>query len=101
MSPSKRDLLRRSVFKNCVNGMGEKGRAQKDIKKLENTIGKFERAGLAEKYANPYDWAKNYLSDAKHYFEKGDYFSAFGCANYAYGIIDGILIQEGKREEGT
>ena len=46
-----------------------------------------------------HEWAKNYLHDAKHYYEKGDYFSSFGCANYAYGIIDGILIHEGKKEE--
>ena len=79
--------------------MNEKERAVKDIKKLENVIGRFEELELAEKYAKSYDWAKNYLDDAKHYFEKGDYFSAFGCANYAYGIIDGILIHEGKKED--
>ncbi len=79
--------------------MNERERAQKDIGKLESVIGRLEKLGLAERYAKPYQWAKNYLHDAKHYFERGDYFSAFGCANYAYGIIDGILIKEGKKEE--
>ncbi len=79
--------------------MDERERARKDIKKLETSVEKIEGLGLAEKYENAYRWAKNYLSDAKHYFDKGDYFSAFGCANYAYGIIDAILIHEGKKEE--
>jgi len=79
--------------------MNERERAQKDIRKLESVIGRVEKLGLAGKYEKSHRWAKNYLHDAKHYFEKGDYFSAFGCANYAYGIIDGILIQEGKKEE--
>ncbi|NYZ77225.1 DUF357 domain-containing protein [Candidatus Micrarchaeota archaeon] len=79
--------------------MDEKERTLKDIKKLEAVIEEFEDYGLPEEYAEPYEWAKNYLSDAKHYFKKEDYFSAFGCANYAYGIIDGILIHEGKRGE--
>jgi len=77
--------------------MDERERALKDIKKLEQVIEQIKEAGLAEKYAKSYEWAGNYLTDAKHYFEKGNYFSAFGCANYAYGIIDGILIHEGKK----
>ena len=79
--------------------MDERERAQKDIGKLENAVKRIEELGLAGRYANPYNWARNYRSDAKHYFDKGDYFSAFGCANYAYGIIDAVLIQEGKKEE--
>ena len=79
--------------------MDEMERALKDIKKLEAAIVKFEGLELVEKYARPYEWAKNYLNDAKHYYEKEDYFSSFGCANYAYGIIDAILIQEDKKEE--
>ncbi len=79
--------------------MNEKERAVKDIKKLEKAVEQFEGLGLSEKYAKSYEWAKNYLDDAKHYFDKGDYFSAFGCANYAYGIIDGILVHESKKED--
>jgi len=79
--------------------MSEKERALKDIKKLEAAIEEFEKTGLAEKYREPYNWAKNYLYDAKHYFEKMDYFTSFGCANYAYGIMDGILIHEGRKKE--
>ncbi len=79
--------------------MNEKERALKDIEKLDAVVERFRKEGLSDKYLESYNWAKNYLHDAKHYFEMGDYFSSFGCANYAYGIIDGILIHEGKREE--
>ncbi len=79
--------------------MDERERALKDVKKLEDAIERFEGLGLAWKDARSYEWARNYLRDAKHYYAKGDYFSSFGCANYAYGIVDGILIHEGKREE--
>ena len=30
----------------------------------------------------------NYLSDAKHFEEKGDYLNAFGALNYAHGWLD-------------
>ncbi|MCP3685880.1 MAG: DUF357 domain-containing protein [bacterium] len=34
------------------------------------------------------DMAKRYLSDAKHYREKGDYVTAFASVNYAHGWLD-------------
>ncbi|MEM4358939.1 MAG: DUF357 domain-containing protein [Candidatus Bilamarchaeaceae archaeon] len=77
----------------------ERERVQTDIKKLIEIIKKFEELGYSKKHAHAYSWAKNYLEDAAHFFEKGDYFTAFGCANYAYGIIDGILITEESVQE--
>ncbi|MCK5636423.1 MAG: DUF357 domain-containing protein, partial [Thermoplasmatales archaeon] len=29
--------------------------------------------------------------DSKYYLEKKDYFTAFGCINYAHGLLDSIL----------
>ena len=78
--------------------MNEKERAKKDIEKLKAILNTFKEYGYTNKYGNAYEWAANYLNDAVHFYEKGEYFSAFGCANYAYGIIDGILITEGKKE---
>ena len=78
--------------------MDEKERAKKDIEKLRSVLEDFKGFGYRDKYQNAYLWAENYLRDAVHYYEKGEYFAAFGCANYAYGIIDGILITEGKKE---
>ncbi|MFA6530155.1 MAG: DUF357 domain-containing protein [Candidatus Micrarchaeia archaeon] len=77
--------------------MDDKERAKKDIDKLTVIISEFKGLGLGKKYPEPLDWAERYLSDSKHFFEKKDYFTSFGAANYAYGIIDGLLIAEGKK----
>lgn len=77
--------------------MDQKERAEKDVKKLKHVLEEFRKAGLEEKYMEAYEWAKNYLSDAEHFLATGDYFSGFGAANYAYGIIDGLLITERKK----
>jgi len=34
------------------------------------------------------DMASRYLADAKHYYEKGDYVTAFAAVNYAHGWLD-------------
>lgn len=74
-------------------------RAKKDIEKLDKIIWIFNSYGFEKKYPQIAEYAKNYAVDAKHYFEKGDYFTSFGAANYAYGFIDAILLLEGKKDE--
>jgi hypothetical protein len=32
--------------------------------------------------------SENYISDAHHFFEKGDWVNCFGALNYAHGWID-------------
>jgi len=34
------------------------------------------------------DMAENYISDAEHFFSKGDYVNCFAALNYAHGWID-------------
>ncbi len=34
------------------------------------------------------DMASRYYSDAKHFFEKGDWVLAYGALNYAHGWLD-------------
>ncbi|MBI3051360.1 DUF357 domain-containing protein [Candidatus Woesearchaeota archaeon] len=34
------------------------------------------------------DMAERYLSDARHFRQKGDYVSAFGAVNYAHAWLD-------------
>ncbi|MBI5227114.1 DUF357 domain-containing protein [Candidatus Micrarchaeota archaeon] len=79
--------------------MDEKDRVLKDIQKLERIIEVFKNFGLANKYPQILDYASNYYDDSKHFFDKGDYFTSFAAANYAYGFIDAILLIEGKKEE--
>ena len=40
---------------------------------------------IAEDFFN---MASSYFSDAKHFFEKGEYVDAFACVNYAHGWLD-------------
>ena len=79
--------------------MDEPERAKKDIDKLAKIINEFKKHQLHEKYPQVIRWVENYLYDARHFFKNKDYYSAFGAANYAFGIIDGILIIEGKKNE--
>ncbi len=79
--------------------MEESTRAKKDIGKLRHIVSEFKKLKLHEKYPQILQWVENYLHDAEHFYNKKDYYSAFGAANYAFGIIDGILIIEGKKHE--
>ncbi len=79
--------------------MDQKLRAKKDLDKLDRIIIEFKKLGLDSKYPEVLEWAENYSIDAKHYFEKGDYFTSFGAANYAYGFIDCVLVIEKKKDE--
>jgi len=81
--------------------MDAKERAKKDIDKLDRVLAAFRKLKLDAKYPEISEYAENYRRDAGHFFEKGDYFTAFGAANYAYGFIDAILIIEGKKDETT
>ncbi|MBU1940454.1 MAG: DUF357 domain-containing protein [Candidatus Thermoplasmatota archaeon] len=35
--------------------------------------------------------AHQYYQDAQYYHGKKDYFTAFGCINYAHGLLDAII----------
>lgn len=79
--------------------MDYRERAKKDLDKLEKIIGIFRSLGLDKKYPEILEYSENYGRDARHFFDKGDYFSSFGAANYAYGYIDAVLLIEGKKDE--
>jgi hypothetical protein len=35
--------------------------------------------------------ANQYYEDSKYYLEKKDFFTSFGCINYAHGLLDAII----------
>ncbi len=44
--------------------------------------------------------AKSYFNDAKYYYQKGDYVTAFAALNYAHGFIDaGVRLGVFKGED--
>jgi hypothetical protein len=65
-------------------------RIQKDLALFEESIVKLDSVALAAIEEQVVDLAKGYYEDTKYYLEKGDYVTAFGCINYAHGLIDGI-----------
>lgn len=81
--------------------MEHRERARKDIDKLARILAVFRALGLDRKYPAVLEYAENYGKDARHFYEKGDYFTSFGAANYAYGFIDAVLVIEGKKDEAT
>ncbi len=61
-------------------------RIRKDIKLFEENCKEINDEQIL-------DMAKRYYQDAKYYLEKKDFFTAFGCINYAHGLIDAIRLK--------
>jgi len=68
--------------------MDEKTRIQKDITMFEENIKKTKNNKNQEKIR---ELSTQYFEDSKYYLEKKDFFTAFGCINYAHGLLDAIL----------
>ena len=67
--------------------MDEKERIQKDIILFKINIKKIKKERSDSK---PVVLARQYSEDAQYYSDKKDYFTAFGCINYAHGLLDAI-----------
>jgi hypothetical protein len=74
--------------------MDQKDRARLSVEKTENLLRVFV-PGQGEKAV--LDKARHYLSDAKHFLEHGDYFSSFGASDYAYGLIEALIMVRGGK----
>ncbi|MEM3372835.1 MAG: DUF357 domain-containing protein [Candidatus Anstonellales archaeon] len=64
-------------------------RVRKDIEEFEELIKNKKTVETVDKIV--LDIAIMYKNDAKYYLEKKDYFTAWGCINYAFGLIDSEL----------
>ncbi|NQE04953.1 hypothetical protein C5S32_03685 [ANME-1 cluster archaeon GoMg1] len=76
--------------------MGETERIKKDIALFEESVAELDSLSRVSNEEAVIELAKGYYEDTKYYLEKGDYFTAFGCINYAHGLLDGI-----KRKKGV
>jgi len=68
-----------------------KEKIEKYFKLTSTALEKAKKAIIPEKenYAKEIiDMVSNYLSDAKHFEEKGDFVNAFAALNYAHGWLD-------------
>jgi len=79
--------------------MDEKTRVQKDIVTFEKNIQQSPKKGRTDTQKKIIELASQYYEDTKYYTQKKDYFTAFGCINYAHGLLDAILKQEGGKDE--
>ncbi len=71
--------------------MNQRERIEKDIQeffaKISNSSADQDVKDIAIRYAN----------DASYYLERGDYFTAWGCINYAFGLIDAFKYSSKKK----
>jgi len=67
-------------------------RIKKDIKLFEENRKEVDDTQILE-------MAERYYQDAKFYLEKKDFFTAFGCINYAHGLIDAVRMKENRKME--
>jgi len=71
--------------------MDEPTRIKKDIVMFEENITKTEELKLTDAQEKTIELATQYFEDSKYYLEKKDYFTSFGCINYAHGLLDAII----------
>lgn len=69
--------------------MNERERIEKDVLLFEKNLLGFETND--EKETSVVELAQQYYEDAKYYLGKNDLFTAFGCINYAHGLLDALI----------
>lgn len=71
--------------------MNQLTRIEKDLAMFEDNIQKLKTDNTKAKQNEILELAKQYYRDSKYYAKKKDYFTSFGCINYAHGLLDAIL----------
>ena len=72
--------------------MDDKTRIEKDIVMFEENTIKTQEMSLTDPQKKTITLASQYYEDTKYYcHKKKDYFTAFGCINYAHGLLDAII----------
>jgi hypothetical protein len=66
--------------------------ASKNAERIESDIAQFhsnvKEVEMTEETRDVIEMARQYCEDTKYFLEKKDYVTAFGCINYAHGLID-------------
>lgn len=71
--------------------MDEKTRIEKDIVMFEENLPQLDKKDLTQAQFKTVELATQYYQDSIYYSDKKDYFTAFGCINYAHGLLDSII----------
>ncbi|HDS45736.1 MAG TPA: DUF357 domain-containing protein [Methanomicrobia archaeon] len=70
--------------------MDELERITKDLTLFERSLVELDSVALTVEEETVVAHAKRYFTDTAYYLKKGDYFTAFGCINYAHGLVDSL-----------
>ena len=81
----------RCFFQDKRVFMNEKTRIEKDIIMFQENLSQLNETKLSLSQNKTIELAKQYYNDAKYYLKKEDFFTAFGCINYAHGLLDAII----------
>ncbi len=69
----------------------DKERIESDITQFEDNVALLS---VPKGYEHVVELAKMYCKDTKFFLDKKDYVTAFGCINYAHGLIDAFRIKK-------
>ncbi|MFA5105572.1 MAG: DUF357 domain-containing protein [Candidatus Micrarchaeia archaeon] len=70
----------------------DKERIESDIRQFDGNVAALQ---VPKGYEHIVELARLYCKDTRFFLEKGDYVTAFGCINYAHGLIDAFRIKKG------
>ena len=73
------------------SSMDEKIRITKDIIMFKENLQGINIKNLTIQQQQTIELAIQYYQDAQYYLEKKDFFTAFGCINYAHGLLDALI----------
>lgn len=72
-------------------------RIKKDLALFEESLAELASIALTPPEEEVVELAKRYYEDTTYYLGKGDHMTAFGCINYAHGLLDGLKrLKEGE-----
>ena len=71
--------------------MNQKTRIEKDITLFNENYHTIDMMKVVKKEQQILELASQYYQDSQYYLKKKDYFTAFGCINYAHGLLDAII----------
>ena len=63
----------------------EKSRIESDIVQFHENVLEVK---ITDETRDVVELAKQYCEDTQYFLDRGDFVTAFGCINYAHGLID-------------
>jgi len=63
----------------------DKARIESDIRQFHENVGEVK---ITDETEDVVEMARQYCEDTLYFLGKKDYVTAFGCINYAHGLID-------------